>query len=156
MTFEEVVMTAEQLTALSPTVVTIGSHGLHHSFLSKIDTADAKYELERSREVLEEITGRKVDLLAFPYGDYNGYLVELCKAAGYRHVHLADATAFKSTDFNFVRGRIKVDPSDGEFEFFLKINGAYNWTSVNRAGLHNLHRTIVGVSAKAIGRRIIT
>ena len=156
MTFEEVVMTAEQLKALSPTVVTIGSHGLHHSFLSKIDTAEAKYELERSREVLEEITGRKVDLLAFPYGDYNGYLVELCKAAGYRHVYLADATAFKSTDFNFVRGRIKVEPSDGEFEFFLKINGAYNWTSVIRAGLNNLHKTIVGVSAKAIGRRIIT
>ena len=75
--------------------MTIGSHGLYHSRLSKIDTAQAKYELERSREELEEITGRKVDLLAFPYGDYNAYVVELCKLAGYRYVYAADAIKVK-------------------------------------------------------------
>ena len=82
------------------------------------------------------------------------YVVELCKLAGYRYVYAADAIKVKDTEFNFVRGRIKVDPSDGEFEFFLKINGAYKWTSIIRAGLNNLHRTIIGVSAKAIDRRI--
>ena len=138
MVFNEVIMTCEQLKAISTTAVTIGSHTLTHPYLSRIDEADAKYEIERSRHILMEITGRNINLFSFPYGDYNERLVALCKSAGYKHVFTIAPVNIDATDCKIVRGRIIVGPSDSNLEFFLKINGAYNWTEVVRVWLRPL------------------
>jgi GT2 family glycosyltransferase/peptidoglycan/xylan/chitin deacetylase (PgdA/CDA1 family) len=129
-TFQQVVMTTEQLKALSPTLVAIGSHGLLHTHLSEESKSQAEDEIRRSRKELQDIVEREVNLFAFPYGDYSQHLIGLCKSAGYSHVFTTDAANVQTT--SFVRGRIKVEPSDSQIEFFLKIRGAYNWGAIKR------------------------
>ena len=133
MTDRQVVMTAERLKALDPALVAIGSHGLFHFHLSALDEDQAKADIDRSRHELEALVGREVNLFAFPYGDYDERVLELCKSAGYRYVYCTVLMRRDARYSNFLRDRVKADPSDSPMEFFLKIHGAYSWTDVIRA-----------------------
>ena len=73
--------------------VDIQSHSLTHPFLTKRrhrSLTDAKYgewlqrELAQSRRILEKETGRKVQFLAYPYGDYDDRVAVASAKAGYK------------------------------------------------------------------------
>lgn len=49
----------------------ICSHTVTHPFLTTLNLANLTYELQHSRQYLEQITGRPVVNFASPYGDYN-------------------------------------------------------------------------------------
>ena len=126
---DEVVMTKEQLKGLSPSLIAIGSHSLNHPYLSKIDEESAREEIQSSRTELQNLIGREVRLFAFPYGDYDGSIVEYCKNTGYVFVFSDAPMQVDPVRSGLLRGRIHVDPSDGALEFYLKIHGAYAWMS---------------------------
>jgi peptidoglycan/xylan/chitin deacetylase (PgdA/CDA1 family) len=125
----ETVMTAEQITALPSSLVALGSHTSTHPRLSRINPHDAREEIEGSRLKLQNLTTQDIRLLAFPYGDHDSSIVELCKAAGYEYVFSITPDPVDTTRSDFVRGRVKVEPFDGSIEFFLKCHGAYGWVS---------------------------
>ena len=127
MNLQEVVMTADQIKTLSPTLVSIGSHGVQHLHLSRIDRNQAKDEIEKSRDELKDLIGRDVELFAFPYGDYDGQVTEICKSAGYKYAYSTTGESVDVLKSDYVRARVKVDPSDSQMEFFLKIHGSYDW-----------------------------
>ena len=124
---EEKVMTKQQLAQLSSPLVTIGSHSLTHPHLSKIDEDSARKEIEGSCIELQNLTGQKVRLFAFPYGDYDASVIDFCKSVGYEFVFSDAPMQIDTTRPAILRGRIHVDPSDGPLEFFLKCSGAYTW-----------------------------
>jgi peptidoglycan/xylan/chitin deacetylase (PgdA/CDA1 family) len=124
---EEIIMPAELIASLSSPLVSLGSHTCTHPRLSQIDPAQAQEEIAVSRSILEELTAQDIRLLAFPYGDHNSLVVELCKAAGYDIVFSTIPHGVDTLGSDFVRGRVKVDPFDSRLEFFLKYNGAYAW-----------------------------
>jgi peptidoglycan/xylan/chitin deacetylase (PgdA/CDA1 family) len=124
----EVVMTVEQLTALSIPLVALGSHTISHPSVLGLDAAAAKKEIEDSRHQLENVTGREIRLFSFPYGDHDRSAVAMCRAAGYESVFSILAHGIDTTNSELLRGRTKVDPWDGPLEFFLKFKGAYEWT----------------------------
>ena len=65
-------LSAEDLRALaSHPLVTIGAHGLWHHPFTQLTPDEARFELITSRRRLEAITGREVDLMAWPYGSCN-------------------------------------------------------------------------------------
>lgn len=97
-------LTWEQVREMSAAGVDIQSHSLTHPFLtkrrhrSKTNDAYAQWlqkELAQSRRILEKETGRKVQFLAYPYGDYDDRVAEASAKAGY--------TAALTCDF----GRVK-------------------------------------------------
>ena len=124
----EVVASAEQLRQASGKLVVLGSHSLTHPRLSKISLDRAELEIKESRRELRDVIGKDVDLFAFPYGDENAALIELCKQAGYRYVFTALPGSVDPSGPNVVRGRVNVDLTDRPIEFFLKYQGAYAWT----------------------------
>jgi peptidoglycan/xylan/chitin deacetylase (PgdA/CDA1 family) len=80
-------LTTEQIRTLSASRwVTIGAHGYYHNDLSKIAIADAEAEIVNSRRFLEDITGKEIKALAFPYGTYTAALVETAKKAGFTQI----------------------------------------------------------------------
>jgi peptidoglycan/xylan/chitin deacetylase (PgdA/CDA1 family) len=91
-------MTEEQIKTLSASPrVTIGAHGYYHNDLSKIATADAATEMAGCKRFLEDVTGKEIKALAFPYGEYTAALVESAKRAGFSQIlplgiHHPDAT----------------------------------------------------------------
>lgn len=77
-------MTTEQIRKLSRSAyVTIGAHGYYHNDLSEIPVADAEKEMLASRRFLENITGKDIKALAFPYGTYTPALIEAAKRASF-------------------------------------------------------------------------
>ena len=123
----ERVAAAARLAKLPPALVTIGSHTVTHPRLTTLAAGDAMRELSQSRKDLAEVVGRPVDLLAFPYGDHDDAVVALCQQSGYRHVFTILPSPVAPAAGAFVRGRVAVDPTDGPFEFLLKMSGSYRW-----------------------------
>lgn len=57
----------------------IGSHTYTHRVLTMLDIVSLKTELEKSKRFLEDITGREVLGLAYPYGIYNMKIVKFVR-----------------------------------------------------------------------------
>lgn len=127
----EVVMSSDQLRALDGSLVALGSHSLTHRSMVEINTTEAQKEIEHSRRRLAELSGREILEFSFPYGEYDETAIAICRAAGYMAAHTIRAQGTDTTAAGLLRGRTKVDPSDGRIEFFLKFNGAYDWMGYN-------------------------
>ena len=139
---DEIVMSAEQIATLPSSLVALGSHTSTHPHLSRMDPDDARNEIEGSRFKLQDLASQDIRLFAFPYGDHNTSVVELCRDAGYDYVFTTTPHGVDTTSSNFIRGRVKVEPFDGPLEFFLKYNGAYAWIS-NVSSLKRKFKSII-------------
>ena len=65
-------------------LVDIGSHTVTHDHLSTLTFTAQQNELQRSKAVLERLTGKQCLSLAYPYGDFNQQVIANVKAAGYQ------------------------------------------------------------------------
>lgn len=61
----------------------IGTHSSTHSYMSKQNPEEIKLELSTSSEVIEGLTGKKVELFRPPYGDYDNELIKTASELGY-------------------------------------------------------------------------
>ena len=57
----------------------IGSHTCTHRVLTMLNIMDLKTELKESKKLLEDVTGREVLGLAYPYGIYNTKIIEFAR-----------------------------------------------------------------------------
>ena len=79
-------ITTEQLIEMSQnSLVTIGSHGCSHIKLTDCEINAAYNEIISSKEKLECILKKKVDLIAYPNGAINKSILKLTKKAGYKY-----------------------------------------------------------------------
>jgi peptidoglycan/xylan/chitin deacetylase (PgdA/CDA1 family) len=62
----------------------IGSHTFTHANLTFLSDADIERELADSKRLLEDITGKQVTSLSFPYGSWNKRVWEKARAIGYQ------------------------------------------------------------------------
>jgi peptidoglycan/xylan/chitin deacetylase (PgdA/CDA1 family) len=77
-------LSAKQIKRISENhFLTIGSHTVSHPFLTKISNERLDYELSASRYYLEQITNTRINLLAYPAGDYDYRVIRAAKATGY-------------------------------------------------------------------------
>ncbi len=80
---EERMMTAAQVRELADNGFEIGSHTLTHPRLTEIDDDQLQRELIDSKHRLEDIIGKPVESFSYPYGDYDGRVLQAAIAAGY-------------------------------------------------------------------------
>jgi peptidoglycan/xylan/chitin deacetylase (PgdA/CDA1 family) len=85
-------LTWKQIKEMARSGVDIESHSFSHPFLTRrrhIDLDDKQYsgwlehELVESKKILEHETGKPVEFLAYPYGDYDHFLAAAVSKAGY-------------------------------------------------------------------------
>lgn len=62
----------------------IGSHTVNHPLLTRIDPRAARYELEMSRKLLQDMTGQPINSLAWPRGYTNPELQQFAQEIGYK------------------------------------------------------------------------
>ena len=65
------IMSWEELSAIDPGLVTIGSHTSNHPILTSLDDPELQSELRDSRAQLEEHLGRPVEHFCYPNGTYD-------------------------------------------------------------------------------------
>lgn len=64
-------------------LVEIGSHGFYHVPFTCLSPPEAEKRIRRSKTLLEEKLGTKIDLFAYPYGALDGRIKAMVQAAGY-------------------------------------------------------------------------
>jgi peptidoglycan/xylan/chitin deacetylase (PgdA/CDA1 family) len=125
-------LTWKQIKEMSDEGVDIQSHSLTHPYLtkrrhrSKGDKAYAEWlakELAESRRILEKETGRKVQFLAYPYGDYDDRVAEASARAGYTAALTCDFGSVKKGSDPLRMKRFVIDDRM-DFAAFRKYMGA--------------------------------
>lgn len=61
----------------------IGSHGLTHSYLTRIPLEEAREEIFESKKMIENVTGKKVTKFCYPRGYFNSDIKTMVEEAGY-------------------------------------------------------------------------
>ena len=76
----------------------IASHTMTHRALTGLNDTDTIWELEESKRVLEELTGKPVKHVAYPGTAHNQRVRDLAKAAGYETATIMDPTWMDQAD----------------------------------------------------------
>ncbi len=119
-------LSEEDLRILNESGIAIGSHTVNHAHLPDLKSEeDALFELKASKEKLEKILGRPVDLLSYPAGGFTERIRGTAKRVGYRGA----VTTNRGTGKNDVYAlrRIKVTEAGGSlFHLWIKLSGFYH------------------------------
>jgi peptidoglycan/xylan/chitin deacetylase (PgdA/CDA1 family) len=76
-------LTADQVREVAQAGFEVGSHGLEHVSLPKVDDAQLEAETVRSRAILEELLGQEVQGFCYPYGHLDARVVGAARTAHY-------------------------------------------------------------------------
>jgi len=63
--------------------IEFGSHTLTHIRLAKADPQRCEYELAESKRLIEQMTGRQVGWLSYPFGSFSRRTIEIARRLGY-------------------------------------------------------------------------
>jgi len=91
----------------------IGGHTMSHSALSYHEKETQHEEILRNKILLENITGRKINLFAYPSGKYNQSTVEVLKQLYFEAAFTTDADIIKKDSDAFTLGRFQVNNWNG-------------------------------------------
>lgn len=104
-------LTKEEIKTLSASKwATIGSHSYYHNDLAKITITSVKDDIAWSKQFLENITGKEVKALAFPYGSYTREVVDAAKNAGYSQLLATEFLFPEDTKDATLRERLTINP----------------------------------------------
>ena len=121
-------------------LVTIGAHGLWHRHCNRLTSDEARFELTESRRLLAGITGKTVDLLAWPYGECNSELEQLSAECGYR----ASWSVWKGTNSAHSRWRVPLGRRDNLARFIAKSSGFYSLTKAKWHRVSDNFQSVAG------------
>ena len=121
----------------------VESHTATHANLTGISIQRVREELVQSRGRLEELLGRDVTMLAFPYGAFGEDDIREALAAGYTGLFTLQPTLGRSIEIIPVQGRFSADPDMWPAEFYLTTEGAYAWLGPWRRLLGRLRNSIL-------------
>jgi len=76
-------LTKEQIDTMIMEGWEIGSHTIHHPDLTRISPAQIRTELFDSKQYLENLLGKEIKSISFPFGRYNRDILNQCANAGY-------------------------------------------------------------------------
>ena len=123
-------------------LITIGAHGLWHRHFNRISHDEAQFELTESRRLLAETIERRVDLMAWPYGECTPAVEQLAGECGYR----AAWSVWKGANTTFSRWRVPLGRNDHMLRFIAKSSGLYGLTE---ARLHRYQERRRNASKRA-------
>lgn len=81
---EAAIMDVDQLLELNAEpLCTMGAHTCSHPHLSRLSKEEQQQEIEACKNDLEQLLGRSVRHMAYPYGDYNQETLEIVRCLGF-------------------------------------------------------------------------
>jgi peptidoglycan/xylan/chitin deacetylase (PgdA/CDA1 family) len=76
-------LSKEAIKEMSDYGIDIESHTVTHPHLNKLEYSKQLEELSESKKILENITGKEICSVAYPFGDFNDNSVKASREAGY-------------------------------------------------------------------------
>ena len=111
----------KEITVMSEDGFFIGSHGINHYYLDRIEEGVLAGELIASKAYLENVTGRPVDFFSYPFGAYNANVMRAVKKAGYLGAFTTARGKVGVGDNSYELKRIPVNGYNTIFNFLYKI-----------------------------------
>lgn len=105
----------------------IGAHGAKHVALTQCDEATLRNELTSSRHYLEDVLGREVRTLAYPYGAADPRVRDAALAAGYQLGACSLAGINPPERDPLLLARTEIVSFDNERVFTQKLHGDWDW-----------------------------
>lgn len=118
----EMIMTGPEVAELAGAGVEIGAHTVDHPHLDRLRYRDVLDQLRRSRAVLEDLLGKPVTSMAYPYGEANEHTIRAAGEAGYE---LACCCSGPGPWRALTIPREPIHPSIDDLRLRLKIAGLY-------------------------------
>ncbi len=84
-------------------LITVGSHTVDHPRLVELRDDELRQQLMQSKKVLESALQSPVDLLSYPFGDYDGRVAAAAEAAGYTAGFVEEARHLTRARFEISR-----------------------------------------------------
>lgn len=92
----------------SNNLFTIGAHTVTHPSLANHDIDFQRKELNENRDRLREITKQEIDLVAYPYGNYNEKTLQAVSDLGFYAGFTTEEKVLKSKSPLYSLGRFQV------------------------------------------------
>lgn len=112
-------MNKKQLIELSDKGWVIGSHGMSHKNLEGLNEKEVIYELEYSKKYLEDLTGKRVEHFAYPFGICSDRTKKILMKLGYKYAYCGISKNKKDFD-RYSIPRIPVFITDISIDLKLK------------------------------------
>jgi peptidoglycan/xylan/chitin deacetylase (PgdA/CDA1 family) len=93
----------KQIEEMSKYGFLFGSHSVNHPDLTKLSDKHLKYELEVSKDQLEQTLGKEINLLSYPFGKTNAKVCAMAKEAGYKRSFTICRVTSQPNDFAIPR-----------------------------------------------------
>jgi len=127
----ETFMTAEMIKEMSDYGMEFGSHTIDHIDMSVASKEKLDTQLTVSKARLEEITGKKVEILCYPSGQYSPLAEAETKAAGYKAAVTTRPYANSSNLYEIPRIRMNPGTSpaglSASITAYLSASDRYDW-----------------------------
>lgn len=112
---------APMLREISDAGFTVGSHAVTHRPLAELEESESRYELRHSRRRLEDLLGREVRHLAYPFGSANDVVRAAAAECGYRTACSTIAGLSPDDEDLLMLRRIHVAGSDSIADFVSRL-----------------------------------
>ena len=99
--------------------IEIGSHSSTHPYMTKLSATQMQSEIQKSVDLIKNITGKDVTLFRPPYGDYNDTLVTVCENMNIRPIQWSvDSLDWKGLTTSQMLARITPSVENGSIILF--------------------------------------
>lgn len=112
-------LTEGQARGLHEAGMELGAHSMSHPDLRTLDDATLARELLDSKSAVERLTGRPCRTFAYPYGQFDGRVVEAVEAAGYELAFMWQTGRWRP----LMAPRLPAPPRHGAARLALKLLG---------------------------------
>ena len=119
-------LTVEQIRQMKRGGFDFGGHTHTHPLLSTISCEEAQDEILRAKKLLEEWTGEKSTLFAYPNGIYGKEHFRILDALGYEAALSVRPGANRPGTYRFALLRTEVSGRDSLGDFIRKMNGGFD------------------------------
>ena len=125
-------LTEEQIKQIGKSsLYALGGHTHHHPYLTQLDDAAMREEIEKNKQMLEQMSGKPIRFFAYPAGKYTLRIIETVKACGF-------SAACAETPLNLGEKLYEL-PRTGIYspsiiKFMLKLNGVSRIVPFRKGG----------------------
>jgi peptidoglycan/xylan/chitin deacetylase (PgdA/CDA1 family) len=102
---------------------TIGAHTVHHVMLASLAPAQARWEMQQSRDTLAAVLGHPILDFAYPYGSFNSYDMAAAKDLGFECAVATVGSPWHWRDELFYMNRLRIGGGFAMYDFARWLGG---------------------------------
>jgi peptidoglycan/xylan/chitin deacetylase (PgdA/CDA1 family) len=118
-------LTAKAMQELDRSGIRIESHASRHVHLTQVRADQARTDMSEAKSRLEEILGRRVSLLAYPYGESNEEVERIAEEVGYEAAFATDRAPRDHSANRYRLRRVVAFPRTTPWQALLKVQRWY-------------------------------